>query len=163
MNPTIWLVLLIIFLVTEFINMNLYAACFAPGALVAAVLCFLELPGWISIAVFILLSAIMVLLIRPVLARFMNRQKKQARLDRLIGSDAIVICEIVNAHGVGVVNIGGKEYRARSQRPNAIISEGSKVKVVSMRGDTAIVDDLRRTSTGRIDIPRGGFLDDYYD
>jgi len=163
MNPTIWLVLLAVFLTVEFINMNLYAACLAPGALVAAVMSFMKLPVWMTILAFVVISAFIIVLIRPFLARFMNEQKKQARLDKLIGRDAIVICEIFNAHGVGVVNIGGREYRARSHRPNAVISEGSKVKVVSMRGDTAIVDDLKRTSTGRIDVPRRAFHDDYLD
>lgn len=163
MNPTIWLVLFILFLTVECVNMNLYAACFAPGALVAAIMCFLELPGWMSVVAFVVISAPIFIFLRPILARSMNRHKKQARLDKLIGRDAIVICEIYNAHRVGVVNIGGREYRARSQRPNAVISEGSKVRVVEMHGDIAIVDDLKRTSTGRIELPREAFLDDYID
>ena len=163
MNPTIWLVLFIIILSVEIVSMDLMAASFAPGALVAAIMCFFELPAWMEILAFIVISAPMLIFVRPVLAKYMHRQKKQARLDRLIGSDGVVICEIYNAHGVGVVNIGGREYRARSHRPNAVISEGSKIKVVAMRGDTAIVDDLKRTSTGRIDLPKGSFRDDYLD
>lgn len=163
MNPTIWLILFIILLSVEIVSMNLMAASFAPGALVAAIMCFFELPAWAEILAFIVISAILFVFVRPIMARFMYEQKKQARLDKLIGRDGIVICEIYNAHGVGVVNIGGREYRARSHRPNAVISEGSKVKVVTMRGDTAIVDDLKRTSTGRIDLPRGSFRDDFLD
>jgi len=163
MNPTIWLVLFIILLTVECVSMNLYAVCFAPGALVAAIMCFIELPSWMSVVAFVVISAPIFIFARPILARNMNRRKRQARLDKLIGRDAIVICEIYNAHRVGVVNIGGREYKARSHRPNAVISEGSKVRVVEMQGDTAIVDDLKRTSTGRIDVPRDVFIDDYFD
>lgn len=159
MNPTVWLVIFIIALSAECVTMSLRSASFAPGALVSAVMCFAGLPVWAQIVAFLVVTAIMMVLVRPRLAREFNRQKRQHRLDQLIGRDAIVICEIENAHGVGVVNIGGREYRARSNRPNAIISEGTLVKVVEMRGDVAIVDDNKRHATGRIDFPFKGDFD----
>lgn len=164
MNPTIWLVILIISLAVECAQMNLGGICLAPGAAVAAIMSFCGLPVWMDVIAFIVVTAAFIILARPILAIYLNRHKKQARLNRLIGCDAIVICEIDNAHGVGVVNIGGREYKARSNRPNAIIREGSKVKVVEMRGDVAMVDDLKRRSTGRINLPDigdDGFIDDY--
>lgn len=164
MNPTFWLVMFIIALAVECVLMNLVAASFAPGALVAAVMCFMNLPAWSEIIAFVAVSALFIVLLRPVLAKYLNKKKKQARLDKLIDRDAVVICEIDNAHGVGVVNIGGREYKAQSHRPNAIIAEGTKVKVVEMKGYVAIVDDLKRQYTGRINVPDDdGFLDDYDD
>ena len=144
MNPTFWLVIFIICLGVECALMNLVAASFAPGALVAAVMCFFDLPAWSEVIAFGAVSAVFIVLARPYLVKIMNRHKKQARLDKLIGRDAIVICEINNAQGVGVVNIGGKEYRARSNRPNTTFREGMIVKVVGMMGDTAMVDDMKR-------------------
>ena len=143
--------------------MNLMAASFAPGALIAAIMCFMNLPAWAEILAFIVVSVPIFILVRPIFAKAMYKHKKQMKLDKLIGSDAVVICEIYNAHGIGVVNIGGREYKAKSHKPNARISEGSKVKVVTMRGDIAIVDDLKRTSTGRIEVPKEYFKDDYLD
>ena len=164
MNPTFWLVMFIISLAVECVLMNLVAASFAPGALVAAIMCFFDLPAWSEVIAFGAVTAVFIVVVRPILAKYLNRHKKQARLDRLIGHDAVVICEIDNAHGVGVVNISGREYKARSHRPNAVISEGSIVKVVEMKGYVAIVDDLKRRSTGRIIVPDDdGFLDDYED
>lgn len=149
MNPTIWLVIIVIALTAECVTMSLRSACIAPGAIVAAILCFAGINVWIQIFAFLAISAVMMILVRPRLARIMNRQRRQHKLDQLIGRDAIVICEIENAHGVGVVNIGGREYRARSNRPNAVISEGSVVEVVAMRGDVAIVNENRSRNAGR--------------
>ena len=156
MNPTIWLVIIIIALAVECISMNLWSACLVPGALAGAIMCVCSLPIWAQIPAFVVISLLMMILVRPNLARYMNKQKRQHRLDMLIGRDAIVICEIENAHGVGIVNIGGREYRARSNRPNAVISEGSVVTVVAMRGDVAIVDDNKRHATGRFDYLEAG-------
>lgn len=157
MNPTIWLMVFVVLLAIEFVSMSLMSACFAAGAVVAAVMGFAGLPIWAQIMAFVAVSAFMLVVIRPVAAKTLNRHKRQQKFDMLIGRDAVVICEIDNAHRVGVVNVGGKELSARSNRPNAIISEGAVVKIISMRGDVAIVDDMKRKYQIR------DFDDDYLD
>jgi membrane protein implicated in regulation of membrane protease activity len=61
----------------------------------------------------------------------------------LEGCDAIMTCRIDNAAGLGVVRIGGRNWSARSNRPNAVINEGEVVTVVTMRGNVAYVDYKR--------------------
>lgn len=138
---TILFVILIALLVAEFVTMSLMPGCLAVGVAVALVLNFLEQPIWMQIAAGIAVSMACIFVIRPVLARYINESKKQSKNMRQIGADAIVLCEIDNNAGVGVVNIAGREWAARSHRPNAVIPEGSVVTVVAMRGDVAIVDD----------------------
>ena len=80
----------------------------------------------------------------------MNRHKKKARLERLIGKTGVVTCEIYNAHNVGVVEIEGREYKARNNRAGAVIEENAAVRVVAMRGDVAVVEEIRRRDTGSL-------------
>lgn len=150
MNTTFWLMIFAATLMLECVLMNMVGISFAPGALAAVIMSFCGLPMWSEVLVFIVITVCFIIFIRPVLAIYFNKQKKQARFNKLIGRDAIVICEIDNAHGVGVVNIGGVEYKARSKRPNARIPEGTRVVVVEMRMDTAIVDDFVRGSKRRM-------------
>lgn len=138
-------VILIGLLVAEFVTMSLVPICFAVGTAVALVLNFMGQPIWMQVAAGLAVSLFCIIVLRPVLARYVNESKKQSKNMRQIGADAIVLCEIDNNAGVGVVNIAGREWAARSHRPNAIIPVGSVVTVVAMRGDVAIVDDhIRR-------------------
>lgn len=141
---TMMLVLLIVLLVVELITMTLMAGCAAVGLTVAIILKVLGQPLWIQAAAGVIVTLALLIMVRPYLARHLNKSTKQSKNMKLIGADAIVICEIDNSQGVGVVNVSGKEWSARTKHPNRVIREGNVVTVVAMNGDVAIVDDRVR-------------------
>ena len=145
----IWLVALIILLVIEMIRMNVTSLCIAVGVLTGIILAAFSAPVWAQVAAFVAVSAILLVAVRPVVAKYFHKEKKNIRNDRLVGADAIVLCEIDNSEGVGLVNIAGKEWRAEAKRASSVIPVGSVAKVVAVRGDKVVVDDMVRSGNNR--------------
>ena len=144
MTPFIWLIVLIICLVIEFIKIELVGACGAIGSLAGLILCLLgmETPWQIVAAVGV--AALLFVFVRPLGMKYVMRARREKQLMDLEGCDAVVTCRIDNAAGLGVVRIGNKNWSARSNRLNAVINEGEVVTVIMMCGNVAYVDYKRK-------------------
>ena len=140
----IWLMILIICLVVEFIKIELIGACGAAGALAGLIACLLGYGNFVQIVAAIAVTAVLFVYVRPTGMKYIMRARREKRLMELEGCDAVVTCRIDNAAKTGVVRIGNKNWEARSNRPNAVINEGEVVTVIMMRGDVAYVDYRRR-------------------
>ncbi len=136
----IWLVILIICLVIEFIKIELIGVCGAAGALAGLLSGLFGLGSIWQILIAIAVAALLFVYVRPIGMKYVMRARREKDLMDLEGCDAIVTCKIDNAAGLGVVRIGSKNWSARSNRPNAVISEGEVVTVIKMRGNVAYVD-----------------------
>ena len=143
MTPFVWLMIIIAALVIEFIRIELYGACAAAGALVGLILCIAGLDDIWQIAVAAAVAAALVVLVRPVGMKYVMRARRDKELLSLEGCDAVVTCRIDNANNEGIVRIGGRNWSARSNRPNGVIREGEVVTVIAMRGEVAYVDIKR--------------------
>ena len=144
MTPGVWVVILLIALVAEFITMELYGACISVGAVGALVGYLFGLNIFLQLVIIVAVTGFLLIVVRPVGMKYVSRIKKESKRLRLVGADAVVICAVDNSQGVGVVAINGTQWKAKSHRPNAIIKEGEVVKVVAMNGNVAIVDDMKR-------------------
>ena len=140
MTPAIWLTILIICLVIEFIRIELIGACGAVGAFAGLVACWMGFGDIIQIIAAIAVALILFIYVRPTGMKYVMRARREKQLMELEGSDAVVTCRIDNAAGLGVIRIGNRNWKARSNRPNAVINEGEVVTVITMRGDVAYVD-----------------------
>lgn len=141
---TVWIVLIIALLVVELIKMELVGACGAVGSACGLIAYFLGLNWYFQVPIAIIVTLLLIVLVRPIGLKYVNRMKKESDKQNLVGLDAIVLTTIDNAQGVGVVSINGKQWSAKSHRPNTVISAGTLVKVVAMNKNTAIVDDRVR-------------------
>ena len=139
----VWLVILIICLVIEFVRIELIGACGAGGALVGLVLNILGFNPLLQIAAAAAVAVFLFIVVRPAGMKYIIRARREKQLMELEGRDAIVTVRIDNANDSGIVRIGGKNWSARSNRPNGIIDEGEVVTVVAMRGNVAYVDRKR--------------------
>lgn len=142
--PSIWMGIMLVLLIIEFISMELYGACGAIGALAGLIAYVFDVPLFAQIGIAVLVAVFLVAAVRPIGMKYIYRIKKASRIQDLVGMDAIVVCAVDNSQGVGVVSINGRQWSARSHRPNAVIPAGQVVTVVAMNKDTAIVDDNRR-------------------
>ncbi|MBQ6319183.1 MAG: NfeD family protein [Lachnospiraceae bacterium] len=143
MTPMVWLIILIICLVIEFVRIELIGACGAGGALVGLVLNILGFNPFLQIAAAVAVAVFLFIVVRPVGMKYIMRARREKQLMELEGRDAIVTVRIDNTNESGVVRIGNKNWSARSNRPNGIIDEGEVVTVVAMRGNVAYVDRKR--------------------
>jgi membrane protein implicated in regulation of membrane protease activity len=86
-----------------------------------------------------LVAALMLLVIRPVAIRHMNRADPNLRtgIDLVKGSRGVVL-ELVNAND-GRVKVNGEIWSARSYDPYVTIDVGGNVSVVEVDGATVVV------------------------
>ena len=143
MTPMIWLIILIICLVIEFVRIELIGACGAGGAFTGLILNIIGLNPFLQIAAAVAVAVFLFIVVRPAGMKYVMRARHEKQLMELEGRDAIVTVRIDNSNDSGVVRIGNKNWSARSNRPNGSIDEGEVVTVIAMRGSVAYVDRKR--------------------
>jgi membrane protein implicated in regulation of membrane protease activity len=138
----LWLILAVVFGVGEIATLGFFLAPFAGGAAVAAVASAAGVPFVGSLAVFLLISMILLAALRP-LARSHRRMPPQLRTGTaaLVGKNATVLERIANNEGVGCVRIDGEVWTARAFMEEETYEAGTRVQVVEIRGATALVTD----------------------
>ncbi len=142
MNETyvmIWIVLLVMLVLVELLTMGLTTIWFAGGSLVGLVLALIGAPLWAQIIAALIVSIVLLLTTRPIAIKYFNKDRVKTNAESLIGHIAIVMTEIDNLQGVGLVNVGGQEWSAKSDDDNVIIPAGSVVEILSISGVKLIV------------------------
>lgn len=125
-----WLILFVILLVIELFTVNLVSIWFAVGALAAGLVSYFIDNMMIQIAVFIIVSAISLLLTNRFVEKLRNGKVIPTNLDRVIGKIGIVTEEITKLEP-GEVKVDGKRWSAISTKK---IKVGRKVEILSIDG-----------------------------
>ena len=132
----VWAAIFILALAAESQTAELVAIWFMPGALISLVLSFFNVPVWIQITVFAVLSAVLLVLafkfFRRLLLKDVGRTKTDT--DLLIGKQARVEEDIDNAQMQGAVKIDGKIWSARMVDDSQKATVGEFVIVESISG-----------------------------
>jgi membrane protein implicated in regulation of membrane protease activity len=138
----LWLIVAVIFGIGEIATLGFFLAPFAGGAAVAAVVSAAGMPFVGSLAVFLVVSVILLAALRPV-ARSHRRMPPQIRTGTaaLVGRNATVLERIANSEDVGCVRIDGEVWTARAYMDDETYEPGARVQVVEIRGATALVTD----------------------
>ena len=134
----VWMAVIIISVAVEAFTLTLCGIWFAVGgiaALIAASLSVGVMGQWI---VFLVFSALLLILVRPFCHRFLGNRKQATNADRIIGETAVVTESIDNIQETGAVKVFGKVWTARSA-DGSQIAKGTAVKIVEIRGVKAIV------------------------
>ena len=137
----IWLAVIVLCVVIEALTLDLCAIWFAVGGVAALVAASLSLEVVTQLIIFVLFSAVLLVLMRPFCRRFLKTKKEPTNADRIIGETAYVTEQIDNILETGAVKVLGAEWSARS-RDDSIIPSGAKVKVVEIRGVKAVVEKV---------------------
>lgn len=142
LNPAVlWLGLLIVFLVIEAITLGLTTIWFAGGALVSFLTALFHAPVPVQIALFFVVSLILLFFTRPVAVRFMNQKTERTNVDSLLGEKALVTETIENLKGTGRVKVRGVDWTARTQQNGKVIAADTVVTVRKVQGVKLIVED----------------------
>ena len=137
----IWLAVIVLCVVIEALTLDLCAIWFAVGGVAALVAARLSLEVVTQLIIFVLFSAVLLVLMRPFCRRFLKTKKEPTNADRIIGETAYVTEQIDNIRETGAVKVLGAEWSARS-RDDSIIPSGAKVKVVEICGVKAVVEKV---------------------
>ncbi|OYT42208.1 MAG: hypothetical protein B6U86_00750 [Candidatus Altiarchaeales archaeon ex4484_43] len=135
----IWLVVSIIFFIGEMLTAGFFLLWFGIGALVAAISTFFITDDITQWAIFLVVSAALVILTRPFARRITKKAPREAAVDALIGKRARVIETINPDTNKGRIRVKNDEWRADADE---IIPEGEEVEVIRIKGTHAIVKKL---------------------
>lgn len=139
MNAMYWLVILVILLLFEAATMGLTTVWFAGGALVALLVSFAGVGDVVQIIVFLVSSAVLLVLTRPLALKYVNQRVEKTNAAQIIGTDTIVIERVDALHGTGKVRINGIEWSAKSETMDAILEVDDVVTVKEIQGVKVVV------------------------
>jgi len=136
--PVIWLVAGVLLAIAELFTLDFVLIMLGAGALAAAVTA-LVLPLPLQLVVFGGVSALGVLAVRPAIKRWLHRRGETATFgnESIEGTEATVIEQVRD--GQGMVKIGGELWQARPYDATQVIDAGQVVRVVEVKGATALV------------------------
>ena len=141
--PYIWLGVMVIMAAVESITVQIVSIWFVVGAVAALISTIFTDSPFIQLAVFILVTAISLLLTRPFVKKLLNFKKEDTNAGRYIEKIGIVTEEINNDLGLGQVNVSGSVWTARS-KDGSTIPKGEKIQVKEINGVKLIVSTLKK-------------------
>lgn len=134
----IWLILLVVFISMEAATVTVVSIWFAAGALVAMIANLLGAQLWLQITLFIAISVILLLSLRPLLKKYFTPRLARTNVDAVIGKVGIVTADIDNIAAQGRIKLGAMEWTARSSSGEKITA-GTRVAVDKIEGVKAFV------------------------
>lgn len=136
----LWLILTVVFLVIELHTVSVVSIWFALGALITLAVSYFTSSPWILISVFIVSSAIFLVLLMPFAKKLLKKQKHATNSDRIIGKDAVVTEDIDAISGTGQIKVMGNIWSAKTENGESIAKD-TAVTVLNIEGVKAVVKE----------------------
>ncbi len=137
MGTYFWLFVAIIFLVIEGLTSSLTSIWFAGGSVITMILSYFTDNIIIQVSAFIIISAALLTLLRPVTKKYIYKNTESTNADRFIGQIGEVISKIEPVNNSGEVKVLGRIWRAEASES---IDVGETVKVLKIEGAHIIVE-----------------------
>lgn len=131
----VWFALIFVFIIIEAITLNLVTIWFAFGSICAYITSYFTENIIIQLIVFTVVSTVSLLLTKPLVEKYIKKNKESTNFDRIIGQIGIVTKEI-KKHENGRVKIDGKDWMAISEKN---IKKGMEVEILKIEGAKIIV------------------------
>jgi membrane protein implicated in regulation of membrane protease activity len=135
----VWLIVGVVLAVAELFTLDFVLVMLGGGAFAAALSGVVGAPVPVQFLVFAITSALGLVAVRPAIRRRLHRggEHKPMGVEAIEGDHATVVEEV--AEGRGMVKIGGELWQARPYDATQRFAEGEQVRVVEIRGATALV------------------------
>lgn len=142
MTPSVfWLIVFVLFTIGEAVTVGLTSIWFALGALATLLVTALGASIPLQATIFILVSALSMVMVRPLVKNLLKPSHQATNADRLIGATALVTITIDNILNQGEVQINGQLWSAESTS-DAVIPEKTKVRILEIKGVRLIVEQV---------------------
>ena len=129
----VWLGLVILFLIAEGATVSLVSLWFAAGAVVAMFAALLGAGIWLQTGLFLAVSGALLLMLRPIVRRYLVPKITATNVDSLVGATGLVTETIDNVTASGQVKLGAMEWTARSTTGENI-PQGTLIRVDRIEG-----------------------------
>jgi membrane protein implicated in regulation of membrane protease activity len=126
--------------VIEAITVDLISVWFVVGAFVSMLISFIpNVPWWVLIVIFAVVSGATLVLLRPFAKRFMDRDLVKTNVDEVVGKKAVVTIDgdVVDP---AEVFVDGKRWSAVPANAEVKLEKGDIVVVLSVAGVKLIVE-----------------------
>lgn len=141
MQAVVWLALLVVLLAVEAVTLGLATIWFAGGALAGFILAIAGAGILLQIAVFCIVSVVLLLITRPAAVRWLNKDRIKTNAQSLVGDTAIVTEPIDNVENSGQVQVRGQYWTARAAEDCGTIQAGKRVIIKKISGVKLIVKE----------------------
>ena len=141
MEVILWLVIVVALIGIELATLALTTIWFAGGAAAAALAAALGAGYLLQLLVFLLGSAVLLLLFRPLARKFRQREGTKTNVEEIPGQTALVTETVDNLEESGAVKLKGLTWTARTEEGKPPIPVGTPVVVTRVDGVKLIVRD----------------------
>lgn len=135
----LWLIFALVLAGAEALTGHMFLVMLGGGALAAALTSWLlDSPVWVDGAVFLVVSVLLLVLVRPPLRRRLTPSNvPRLGIEALEGKTALVLERVARDHGQ--VKLDGQVWTARPLDENDVYEPGEPVTVMQIDGATAVV------------------------
>lgn len=138
----IWLGIIIIAIIIEVVTIDLVSIWFATGAIIALITCLLGISQTIQIALFIIITIVCAIIVRPLAKKYMRGNIERTNYDRVIGKHGL-ITKTITADNKGEVKVMSTLWLA-SSIDNTTINVGEYCEILAVEGAHLVVKKIER-------------------
>ena len=143
----IWLIIAGVCLIVEIATVGFLVFWLAVAALITCVLSLFIDNVIIQTTIFVILSAVLILLTRPLAKKLSSKDTLVTNANSIVGKEAIVTKEInEETSNIGQVKVSGDVWSAICYSSTEPIPVGSKVKITKIDGVKLVVEPLELKS-----------------
>lgn len=135
-----WVIAFIVFIVVEAFTAGVVSIWFAFGALAALISALLGASIGVQVAVFLVVSALMLVFTRPIMKNWLNVKVTKTNVDAILGKTGVVTKPIF-MNEYGEVKVGGQRWTAKGVASEAI-ELNEQIEVIAVEGVKLIVKRL---------------------
>ncbi len=141
----LWLGIIILTIVLEATSYDLISIWFSAGALVSMILAIIDSTtkleiNWVAqVLVFVIVSAILILSLRPVTKKYLKRIDVKTNIDTIVGKHGVVV-DAIESGERGTVKVDGVIWTAIS---NDDVLSDEKVEILAIEGNKLIVKAIK--------------------
>ena len=134
----IWLAGIVAFIIIVAATYQLISIWFVIGAIGGMIASMCGVDFYVQMAVFLLISVVLLLLLRPVSLKLIKKQDFKSNADSLIGKNILITEEVNNVRGTGQGKVNGMTWTVRSEK-DEIIEAGEIAEIGRIEGVKLIV------------------------
>ena len=138
----IWLAILVVSAVLEFVSMQMVSVWFCVSSVVAVILDLCYVPIWVQALVFVLLALVLLICLRRFCLKFLLKgDNTKTNVDTFVGS-VFPLLEEIKPEQSGSVKVNGVVWTATT-KDEQTIKKGEKVVVQKVDGNKLIVEKFK--------------------
>lgn len=139
----VWLILAGFFFVGEIVTAGFLVFWLGIGSLIAMVSSFFIENVYIQVAIFAVFSIVLIVLTKPLVRKFLDKETISTNSYSLIGKKGIVTENINPIESKGQVKVNGEIWSAKSENDEPILKD-TEVEILEITGVKLVVRPCKR-------------------